>query len=284
MEKLIFTNSRGEEIEFFSAPYRLKSIEGIGDVKADIQSEKSPFQDGDTFIDAIFEPRFVEIEFNIIGNNYEDVSSRRSYLARVTNPKLGLGILRYESDDLVRVIEAVAESVPIFGSGRENRTDGRQVTQLSFKCPNPYWKTEGIEAAPTFEPLFQFPFEGEFEMGISRDERSIINNGDSEIPFEVEFYGPATNPTITNLTTGEFIKVNQTLLEGEYMRINTADNRKSVVFINSLGVERNVFNWIDLDSTFFKLILGENVLSYSADSDIQGSVVNFYYQQQYNTV
>ena len=121
-------------------------------------------------------------------------------------------------------------------------------------------------------------------MGISRDERLIVNDGDAPTPLVVEFYGPAVNPKVINETTGEFIQLNQTLGLEEVMRINTADGEKSVIFIDAEGVERNVFNWIDLDSTFFKLQVGENYLTYTADSDIQGAVVNFYYQNRYNAL
>ena len=284
MEKITFINARGEEIRFYSAPYRLKTVEGLGDVEAEIQFERSPFQDGDTFVDALLQPRFIDLQFTIYANDYNALKQERIRLARVTNPKLGLGLIKYESGDLVRVIGAIAESVPVYPVGRQNRAESRQVASLSFKCPNPYWLTEGIEGEPTFEPLFQFPFEGTFEMGISRDERVITNEGDSPIPFQVEFYGPAVNPIVTNETTGEFIKVNQTLLEGEYMRIDTTKGKKSVVFIEPDGTQRNVYNWIDLESTLLQLVEGENYLTYNADNDIQGAIVNFYFQQHYNSV
>lgn len=284
MEKFTFTNNRGEAIEFFGSPFRLIEARGLGDVSADIQSERAPFQDGDTYISTRFEPRYVELDFIISGSDYADIEEKRVLLSRVTNPKIGLGELKYEYGDTVRTIQAVAESVPVFPSGRSNRTEFRQVAGLSFKCPNPYWRTLSIDASPTFEPLFQFPFEGTFQMGIARDERILSNLGDTDIPFTVEFYGPALNPRIDNVTTGEFIKVNQELLDGEYMRITTADNNKKVVFVDEFGVERNVFNWIDIDSTFFKLIQGDNYITYSADSDIQGAIVNFTYQQHYNSV
>jgi len=138
-----------------------------------------------------------------------------------------------------------------------------------------------IETEPTFEPLFSFPFSGTFEMGVQRDRRMINNDGDAPSPLEVEFHGPATNPKITNNTTGEYIKVNQTLGENEIMKIDTTPGKKTVYFIEEDGTERNVFNWIDLESTFFQLVIGENEIQYTADNDIQGAEVNMYYQKRY---
>ena len=68
------------------------------------------------------------------------------------------------------------------------------------------------------------------------------------------------------------------------MMIDTSDNEKSVYFVDDNGDRRNVFNWLDLDSTFFKLEVGENEIEYSADNDIQGAVVNISYSKLYTAV
>lgn len=283
--RLTFTSSKSESITFgHGSPFVIDGVEGLGDVDAEIQTQKAPFQDGSTYLDAVLNEREIAFSIMIRGTGDTDISQKREQLGRIFNPKLGLGTLRYEYGDIVREIEVVSTHVPSYPKGAENRTAFHQIGLIDLLAPDPYWQTLNLDSEPTFEPLFQFPFEGEFQMGISRDERMIMNEGDQPTPLVVEFYGPAENPTITNETTGEFIKVNQTLLEGEYMRINTADGDKSVVFVDEGGIERNVFNWIDLDSTFFKLQLGENRIAYSADSDIQGAIVNFYYRQRFNAL
>lgn len=278
-ETIEFTNASGVTYRFGG----LVSVEGLGDVEADIQEQSAPYQDGSAFIDALLTPRYVNLEFILRGANYEEVRSQRSFVGKAVNPKLGLGTLRYISGNTTREIEAVAESVPFFPDGT-NRGERWQRGTLTFKCPNPYWKSLGETEEPTFEPLFQFPFEGEFQMGMQRDRRIIINDGDSPTPIFVEFHGPALNPKIVNNTTGEFIKINQLLNEDERMVIDTTDGKKSVFFVDALGNRRNVFHWIDLDSTFFKLEVGENDIEYSADSDVQGAVVNISYNKLYTAI
>ncbi|WP_017728488.1 phage tail family protein [Halalkalibacterium ligniniphilum] len=281
MERITFINSRGDQISFTNSVYKLITIEGFGDVVADIQTEKSPSQDGGTFIDAVLEERPISLELKIKGADYNEVVRNRNRMSSVMNPKLGLGKLKVETDEITKYIDCIADSVPYYPSGSRNRGVNWQRALVSLRCPDPYWKSDDITEQPTFEPLFQFPFEGEFEMGIQRDERIIINEGDAPAPLRIEFYGPAANPIITNVTTGEFIKVNRTLGEGEYMRIDTTDGRKSVEFVAPDGSVTNVFGWIDLDSTFFKLVMGENHIVYSADSDIQGAIVNISYRKLY---
>ncbi|GIO27722.1 phage tail family protein [Ornithinibacillus bavariensis] len=277
-----FSNSRGQSIEFKEGcQFRIFNIDGVGGSDVDVQLQSAPYQDGATHIDSILEPRSISIEFGIFANNKKEIYELRRYISEVFNPKFGIGTLFLNYGGVSFEIEATAESGPNFPGGSTNETSRFQRGMLSLICPNPYWKSEQITEAPTFEALFEFPFEGAFEMGIQRDLRTIINDGDAPTPIQIEFYGPATNPIVINNTTGEFIKVNQRLQEGEYMRIDTTPGDKSVFFVSPDGTERNVFNWIDLESTFFLLQIGENEIEYSADSDIQGAIFNIYYSKQY---
>ncbi|VDG98912.1 Phage tail protein [Lysinibacillus sphaericus] len=282
MFKLQYTNSRGQSIELFSAPFRLSKVEGLGEVDADVQTQSSPYQDGDTLIDVMLQPRHISIELKIVGNEAAETEANRRRFASVFNPKLGLGELRYVRGSEVKVIKVVAEAVPSFPDGSTNRGSRFQKALLFLKAPDPYWRGLTVTEEPAFEPLFEFPFEGEFELGMQRDKRIIFNDGDSPAPLVVEFFGPATNPQIINNTTGEFLKINQTLKEGERMMIDTGVS--SVYFIDEFGQQRNVFPWIDLASTFFKLQIGDNDIEYTADSDIQGAVVNIRYSKLYTAV
>ncbi|MED4359476.1 phage tail family protein [Geobacillus stearothermophilus] len=284
MQRIIFTNSRGQSVELKnSAPFLLQSIDGLGDVDAEVQTQKAPFRDGSTYIDSVLQERAISLEVVILADK-STLLEKRQYLASVFNPKLGKGVLRYENGETIREIEAVPDGVPVFPSGRENRGLVFQKALVNLLCPNPFWKSTEITEEPTFEPLFSFPFEGMFQIGIQRDARIIVNDGDAPAPLQIEFHGPAVNPIIINKTTGEFIKVNQTLGENEIMKIDTTPGRKSVCFIQPDGTERNVFNWIDPESTFFQLVVGENEIEYSADSDIQGAIVNISHRKLYNAV
>lgn len=280
MFKLRFTNSRGESIELFGRPYRLFRVEGLGDVEADIQTQKAPYQDGSTLIDTILEDRPIEIELKIVGNNEVEMMDNRRKLSSVFNPKLGMGRLEYIGTHH-KTIGAVPETVPFFPDGSTNRSSTFQKALINLRCPNPYWKSPTVTEEPAFEPRFRFPFSGPFIMGIQRDQRIINNDGDAPAPLQIEFFGPAVNPKIINNTTGEYIKINQTLEEDEKMLIDTTDGNKSVFFVDEEGHKRDVFNWIDLESTFFDLIVGENDITYTADSDIQGTIVNIQYNKNY---
>src|SRR5690625_107551 len=150
-EYVIFTNKRGASIRL-----ELVSLEGLGDVEADIQTQGAPFQDGTAYIDTVLEPRYMEAEFLVRGADYDEVRSERIALASVLNPKLGLGTLTYYSGDDVRKIEAVAESVPYYPD-KENRGKRWQRGVVTFIAPNPYWQSTQVTEEPAFEPLFEWP-------------------------------------------------------------------------------------------------------------------------------
>src|SRR5690625_949385 len=289
---LKFTNARGESISFRDgSSFIVSQIDGLGDVSADIQRQRSPFQDGSSYIDSVLSERFINFTVSIIGENDTDISQKRSELSRIFNPKLGLGTLEYRYGDVVRKIEAVPEHVPSFPTGVENRGFYHQVSLVDLICPNPYWQSTQVTEEPAFSPLFEFPSDywelgddGDlyFEMGIQRAERIIFNDGDAPAPIQVDFYGPAQSPIIENMTTGEFIRINKQLSENEVFKIDTG--AKTLIYVDEEGNETNVFHWIDPDSSFFNLEIGENEISCHCVISNLAKDFDIYYNKLYNAV
>lgn len=284
MFKLQYENSRGESIEIFDRPYRLMAVDGLGDVQADLQSQRAPYQDGDMLIDVLLQPRYMKIELKITGKDAAETESNRRKFASIFNPKLGLGTLKYVRGDEVKIISALAESVPSFPDGPTNRRPTFQKALLYLKAPNPYWRSTSVTEEPAFEPRFHFPFSGPIIMGVQRTDRIIINDGDAPAPLQVDFYGPADSPIIENKTTGEFIRIKKRLEEGQTLKIDTADGVKSIIYVDVEGTETNVFNWIDLDSTFFKLEIGENDITCHCAISNNQKDFDIYYSKLFNVV
>lgn len=278
-EKLIYVNPKGESVVLGDSSIGLSSVEGLGDVSIDVQTKGSPYIDGVIYLDSYLEPRFIDLEVVIRGDTYDEVRSKRANLVNTLNPKLGIGKLTYISGDTVREIPATLESVPTFPD-MEGRGKRWQRSKVSFICPNPYWLSPFIEEEPAYKPLFTFPVSAPFLIGIQRTDRDIYNDGDSELPFIIEFYGAAEVPQIHNKTTGEFIIINKPLAEGETLVVNT--EKSTVVYVNDItGEKQNVFHWIDPDSTFFKLQLGENMISCNCAQSNKSKDFNVYYQKRY---
>lgn len=286
MQRIIFTNARGQSVELkSSAPFLLQSVDGLGDVDADIQTQKAPFQDGSTFIESVLQERSISLEIAIIADK-STILKQRQFLASVFNPKLGPGTLRYENGETVREIEAVPDGVPVFPSGRENRGPFFQKAMVNLLCPEPFWLDEFHTSEKMSYILggLSFPL----RLGTSFAQRGfkkiLRNQGDVATPVTIEFYGPATNPVVWNRTTGEFVRVNRSLGEQDKLIITTNFGNKSVLIENNDGTTTNVFNWIDLESSFWQLVPGENIIEFGSDSDATKSRVIVSYKNRYLSV
>lgn len=285
MFKLIFTNSRGQSVELFGSPFRLSKVEGLGEVGAEIQSQKAPFQDGETFVGVTLEPRYLTIEFKIYGNNSEDTEKKRRFISSVFNPRLGVGQLEYIRGDETKLINVSAESVPSFPDGDSNRGTTFQKTLLFLKAPNPYWQSvENVEQLVVWEGGLTFPLRLPTKFASQSESKAkiLLNEGDADTPLRIEFNGPATAPIrIENQTTGEYIQVNQSLVAGERLEISTAFGQKRVEKVLEDGTRFNAFHYIKRGSTFFNLIPGNNLLDYSTGEDYERAAVAITWNNRY---
>lgn len=282
MKRITFTNSMGESVELYRSPFFLTKIEGLGDVEAEVQNQRAPGQDGSSYIDATLSERYIPIEVDIL----KDFDENKRYLSRVFNPKLGPGLLSYENELGIREIRAVAEHVPKF---TDNRPILTQKAVIDLVCHDPYW----LSLEDNTEPIAEwtggmiFPWilgdlkQPAFALSEKGYAKKIYNDGDAPAPVEIIFLGGGLNPIVQNNTTGEFIKVNRELAITDKLIINTAFGNKSVVIEDELGNRTNVFNWIDLDSTFWQLVPGENAIEYGSDSEMLESSVIINYRKKY---
>src|SRR5690606_25813171 len=139
-EKIIYTNSRGQSIELTNrVPFLLESVEGKGDVSANVQMQSAPFQDGATFIDSTLETRSLELIVNIKANSRDELNLLRQQISSIFNPRLGLGKLTYSNGNIEREIEVVSAGIPIFPTG-EAKGKWFQRTVINLIAPNPYWE------------------------------------------------------------------------------------------------------------------------------------------------
>jgi hypothetical protein len=287
MQRIIFTNARGQSVELkSSAPFLLQSIDGLGDVDADIQTQKGPFQDGSTYIDSVLQERTISLQIAILATNKPTLLQQRQFLASIFNPKLGPGTLRYENGETVREIEAVPDGVPAFPSGRDNRGPIFQKSIVNLLCPEPFWLDEFSTSEKMSYILggLSFPLRLGTSFAQKGFKKILQNQGDVATPVTIEFYGPATNPVVWNRTTGEFIRVSRTLVETDKLVITTDFGKKSVTIENADGLKTNVFNWIDLESTFWQLVPGENIIEFGSDSDSTKSRIVISYKNRYLSV
>ena len=88
------------------------------------------------------------------------------------------------------------------------------------------------------------------------------------------------NPSIYNVYTKEYIKLNYTMTTGEEIVITTHTGNKRVEsYIN--GITTNIFNDLDIQSSFMWLDIGDNIIRYDAEDMIEQLEVYIYYTNYY---
>ena len=110
------------------------------------------------------------------------------------------------------------------------------------------------------------------------------NDGDVETGIRIEFKarGTVTNPSLFNVETREYIKINKTMVDGEVIMVNTNYGKKKIESILN-GVTTNILNLIDLGmgDSFLQLDVGDNLLRYDADINMNNLEINIYFNPKY---
>lgn len=292
--ELIYTNAQGLEIAFraqdrgniFVAPdkpaqheaggYKLILFEGFGEVAAEHQMTKAPYQDGESHIGTTLKPRYPYLKFIMTANSWESLSALRKHANRVFDPKLS-GTFEISYGDKRYALKALPEALPYFAD--EDAAGKTQKASINFKAPDPYWQsvTESETEIVTWIGGLTFPLQFPTAFSTAGEKRiNVINAGDVETPIRVEISAPATNPTLTHVGTGEFIRVKRELTGNDVLVVTTDFGNKRVEID---GVSK--FNYIDQETTFFSLLPGDNILEYTSDDEQEKARVRISYKNRY---
>lgn len=207
-------------------------------------------------------------------HNREKLYELRRRIFRVINPKTlnrasgkrGELLIYYTNDYKKYRIYGKVED----GAEFNDRKNNHDKATISFYCQDPYWLDErgkDIDIKSVRGGL-KFGLVLPSKFSTLSFYKEIDNVGDTDTSVQIEYIGPAKNPRITNETTGEYIQVNMEIGEKEKLVIDTREGKETVNLITPHET-KDVYNNIGLNSTFFKLIVGKNLIKYS--SDIEGA-------------
>lgn len=266
-EKFIFENERGQQIEFsIRSSFFLQNIDGISGLKNIIYQNKGMGQDGSTYMGSTLGNRNIVIQGAITENKEQN----RIKLLSIINPKLKAKLI-YADGNIKKYVECVVETAPTITK------DYNPKYQISLLCPNPYWRdtAESKKQIVLWKGDFHFPLIIPQDKGIIIGHRepslivNIENNGQVKTGMVIEFYARGTlkNPSLFNVNTREFIKVNKEMVAGEKIIVNTNYGKKKITQdIN--GVKTDILNYLDIvggGDTFLQLDVGDNLFRYNAE-------------------
>lgn len=262
--------------------FKIENIDGIDFPSLEINTSSNAHMDGGVIDSVRVDKRCISITADYKGYNKEIM---RKSLISFFNPK-SYGTLIISYGNIQRAIEYQVEK---FQSKLTNIYDDLNFI-VDLICVNPYLKEvqESKIQVAQWLPKFHFPLVIPQTTGIIMGLRqpslivNIINTGDVETGMIIEFVakGTLTNPSLTNIGTQQFIKLNRTMESGEVIRVNTNKGKKKVMQ-NLSGVETDIMNLLTLDSDFLQLAVGDNLLRYNADTNVDNLEVSIYYNPSY---
>ena len=219
MQKLVWQNANGVELDLTSGNYGITEWEGFSNASLNIQSQQVPFQDGGVFLDALIEQRELSVTLAMQDNNNLELRyQQRRELISALNPKLGEGYLIYTNDFISKRIKCVPQ-IPLFETHNSD-TVGTPKASLSWTACSPYW--EDIE-----ETVVELPL---------GEEVTIENTGDVPVGIEVQIdTASITEPQLVNTTTGKLVRLTENY-EGDIL-IDTKTGEKKV------QTKKMKYNW-----------------------------------------
>lgn len=256
------------------------------DVRNAIYSTNSMGQDGDTYLGYRIESRDIDIVGYIKERDKQAAQNLRRKLNRILNPQYE-ATLTYVFGDFRRVIGCKIDDAPIF----KRKPIFEQFT-VSLSCLNPFWReeTETREDIATWIGGFEFPvpdglelYDG-WEIGYRQPSLivNVYNSGDVKSGIRIEFraIGAVTNPVLLNVDTREFIKLNISLVAGDVLTVSTGYGEKAVK-LNRGGTITDAFRYLDVDSSYLQIAVGDNLFRYSADANAENLEVSIYHNNLY---
>lgn len=222
-------------------------------------------QVGSTIQSSNVQSRVVNMSGRIVGDFQLEKKER---LLSVVRPDLSG---RLYADDYY--LEVRPATTPTFEAREKNAS-----YQFSLLAAYPYWQKDDSAAATLsgVAKRFRFPWNvyREYRFGevVSAMFINIINDGQVPIPFTVTFKALAEvqNPKLIDAATNKYLLLNKTLVAGETVVVKITHDR---TYVNS-SVDGECRGALDLDSSFYRLAVGDNVIKPEATSGKENMQVN----------
>ena len=161
-------------------------------------------------------------------------------------------------------------------------------------CPDPLFseQVESKVAAASTIPMFHFPLiisknpspPGGVIFGLRQPSLivAINNSGAVDVGMKIVFKANGTlcGPSLINVYTQKYFKINKMMQAGEEITINTTIGEKKIQGTLN-GITSNYFKYRDFDSEWLQLKVGDNLFRYDADENIGNLEVYIYFDDKY---
>lgn len=276
-------------LDMVSTPdYVLNSVDW-GAVESTHHSYKYVNQIGVYVTGTSLETRSVDISGWVIASTEREMTNRKTILNRFFNPQQAVDlfykdyVLRFLPNTSVRYSTAIAENNEVVCKFK-----------VEGYCPDPLFseQMESKVAAASTIAMFHFPLiisqtpnpPGGIAFGLRQPSLivAINNSGAVDVGMKIVFkaIGTLHGPSLINVNTQKYFKVNKTMQAGEEIVINTTIGEKKIQGTLN-GITTNYFKYRDLDSEWLQLSVGDNLFRYDAEENVENLEVYIYFNNKY---
>lgn len=243
--------------------YYIKSIDGLGPVKANIITSDSPLKDGSYFNSARGEDRNLVIHLGFLWSSNYEIEQLREQTYVFAPYKANVRITVKKENGSEYYVEGYVESNEPDIFSKDEGCD------ISIICPDVYWKssTEYSSIFSTGSGSFEFPFSNEsltsnlIEFGEPSNVGKAIVNYASTQPYgmliRVLVEGYIDQIRISNPDFNEITVINYDFQPRDTIEINTIQGKKSVNLLRR-GNMTNILGAWDRNSDWITLHPGKN--------------------------
>lgn len=211
---------------------------------------------------------------DVTGMFFGDIVGGKNNLRNVCAP-LSSGRLIFQKSHYIRVY---VKAAPSFSAVKNNG-----LFKMQFYAPFPFFSAfqESYFLIGGVVPSFRFPvnYGKPHRFGTRSNERyvNVVNSGDVRIPYRLVLRseGVSTNPTLTNITTFAFLKINGIINIGQFITIFRDDNNVLRAELTDGNQVTDVITWIDDESSLFELDPGDNLISANDEEGGKALIASF---------
>lgn len=273
----------------------IQNIDGLGPPKAQINTTELATIDGSLFSSSRISERNIVLTLGMLYSPTIEAARLRTYKYFPIKKQIKL---------LIETDTRKAEAVGVVESNEPVIFSNQETTQISIICSDPFFY-EGTTDETVFsgvQPMFEFPFSNEsltenlIEFGvILLDTRAILTyNGDADtgILITIHALNNATNISLFNVNTHEFLKINTDRImtltgtpfgPGDDIIISTFRGNRFAI-LRRQGLDTNIISALDRNSDWFQISNGDNIFTFTATTGEKNLVLSFSYRNAYGGI
>lgn len=276
-----------------SSGFLITDIKGITPEKADINVTTLTTNDGGLYNSARIETRNITMKLVFFPNSIHDTIEKVRLLSYKFFPIKKFITIEFTTETRRAEITGYVESNDI------NIFTKQEYASISILCPDPYFYATSDEGTIDVlfsgtEPKLRFSFPSKSDANPMIDwrgnttkpllfgdiqtfrEQVVTYTGDAEIGMEIiiRALGDAGDITIYNRVTNESMLISASkiatltgsgIIMGDVITVSTYRGNKKITLLRN-GVETNILNALDKNTTWLQLRKGDNVFAFSATS------------------